>query len=272
MVDVWGGSWGSAWQGLAESVAPSVGGGIFSAALSIESIYHASTPIIAVRYNGADIWPAGPIIPVLEQWEIYPDGFNYSIPRDSYGETVGHLHVLLYFSSEGTAPPEAGGLADWTRFIHEGNIGLKATLAAYYWIGEEGTYGNLGFADSGKPGFAAILRFSGFDSTAPIGAATSSQYTSSSPESPSATAPENDAFVIRVMCADDDDAAAEDTGYPAGTTGLFLRERGASGPTAGVAVETADAGLIGSAAWASLVASEEIATATIVINAKLPSE
>ena len=116
---------------------------------------------------------------------------------------------------------------------------------------------------------AIIAIINGQDAASPINASASGIGTSDSPISPTVTTTVDDCLIIRGFACDDDLIATDDTGNPAGTTVILVRDTSGDGGdvSAGMAYESQlTAGATGTATWTSaLSASSPWSACTIAI-------
>ena len=209
---------------------------------------------------------------VLESWSIYEStatATEHTVDKPS-GTADGDLLVAA-MSTDGveTLTPPNG----WIAIIED----TKDAMTFYVWykIASSEPDDYTFTVSASEACVLSILRFSGHDSSNPINVLGSVKGYDIAPNCPDVTTTVDDTLVLRLFGADDDDVT-EDSGYPDGLIGVFVRgsdEAGGEASAGAAYIVQESAGATGTAAF-SLTSSEQWIAVTIAIapTEEAPSE
>lgn len=204
-------------------------------------------------------------LPVLESFSVATvDVAQLLQVTKPSGVVIGNT-LLAILATDGSGESLQAPGAEWVR--GSANVSNTMTLR-YFW--KTATQADVDATDytftwgSDEGAVLGMARLSGCDTSGVVvdimGVATGS---STTPTCPSVTTTVDDCLILRMFGADDDDITT-DTGYPGGTTGVYVRESLTS--SSGLAHEPqVSAGATGTAAF-TMDATEAWAAFTIAIR------
>jgi hypothetical protein len=206
-----------------------------------------------------------PSVPVYESQSTASESSNdntLTISRPP-GTTAGDFLVAIV-STDGNVTHAASG---WTAIGQGQSPGGQSTLSLWYRAAGGSEPASYDFTWSGgQEAAGGILRYSNVDTSDPIDVAGGNTGSSTSPTAPSVTTTVDNAMVLRVYSADDDDIEVGDP-YPSGANGRFNIQSGGGGGTTSAGAADAvqvTAGATGTAAFA-LSGYEQWIAATVAI-------
>jgi len=204
---------------------------------------------------------------VLESYSIYEStvgATSHTVDKPS-GVVEGDL-LIAVMSTDGSGEDHTAPLG-WTTIFEDFNTG-SSTFSVWYKIAATEPDSYTFTIGSSESCILSILRISGHDPTNPINVYGSpDSNNNNAPTCSSVTTTVDNCLILRIFGADDDDVI-EDSGYPSGHTGVFIRgsEEGWGETSAGVAyTKQATAGETGIASF-SLTSNEQWGAVTIAIK------
>ncbi|MGF1609223.1 MAG: hypothetical protein ACFCUQ_07490 [Kiloniellales bacterium] len=210
---------------------------------------------------------AAPVVASQTVYESSATSTSHSVAKPS-GVAAGDLLVLVVCVRTAPTVTLPDGFTEQVNLPNSGN-GERYVLATKTATGSEpASYGLT--LSVGRNTVIFLLRMTGADTISPINANDETGYTSftTSPTSPSVTTTEDDTLVFYgVADGTGDTVWTEDSGFPAGTTLIALRNSDAASNNAqgGLSYKTqASAGSTGTGVWSS--ASTAAITFTFAIK------
>lgn len=209
-------------------------------------------------------------LPVLQEFVVAVDGTSdTAIEVDPTTMTIAIGDLLVApFTTDGGGESLQPPSTDWVKAFS--NFGATHTSRCFWKIATQADVDETSYVftlGSAEQKIAGIMRITGHDPNMPIDSMAVATGTSTTPTCPSITTLTNDCLILRIFGADDDDITT-DSGFPAGTTGLWVRDTGTGTATCsqGAAHENqVTAGSTGTAAFTMLL-SEPWSAWTIAIR------